>query len=559
MSRRKHELWAADCETDPFKIGRIPKPFIWGAYNIHDHIYETFGSAELFVAFFRDRRATVYFHNGGKFDSHYLRPYFDSDQEIRIINGRIASFRIGAAEFRDSYNIIPVALARYSKEAIDYGIMEADRRELPDNRERIERYLRSDCVNLANLLRAYFERYGRGLTQAGAAMNYWAKNYNHGKKPKQSAAQFERYRPYYYGGRVECFVSGYCETQFKIVDRNSAYPWAMLSEHPISPEAISLSDLPKKRTEVAQCLVSLKAVSRGAFPYRLDSGELIFPRDSVCRLYDITGWELLAAQDMGAVEVQEVVAVHFFRETVNFKEYINYFYLERKAAKANGDKAGDIFCKLFMNSCYGKFASNPDNYHEYMLSSLARMGEHIGEGFQDYHDWGDGRRLLWRKLPVDRHHYYNIATAASITGYVRAALFKDLCRVREPLYCDTDSISARNVAALEMGPDLGQWKVELECDDYAIAGKKMYAKRSAFDQGWNKETQTFEYPKGTYKTACKGVQLTAEQIIKVAKGETFEYAPQVPTYSLTRPEPRFINRKVQTTANVQLGTLLDLH
>jgi hypothetical protein len=561
---RKFRTFAADCETDPFKAGRVSKPFIWGCYDIYSREYLTFGSAELFVAWVREIQCTVYFHNGGKFDAHYLRPFFDSDQEIKIINGRIASFRIGKAEFRDSYNIIPVPLARFAKEKIDYSIMEADVRDLPANVALIESYLKSDCVNLGTLLLAYLTRYGKGLTQAGAAMNYWSKHYNGGKKPKQTAAQFERYRPYYYGGRVECFVSGYAEKRFTVVDRNSAYPDAMCRRHPISPEAISLSKLPSE-TLIPQCLIRIRAVSRGAFPFRLPSGELTFPRNNTPRVYDITGWELQAAQELNAVDIREVLAVNFFRETVTFDEYIHYFYLERKAAKCNGDKAGDIFAKLFMNSCYGKFASNPENYHEYMLSSLERMAEHVANGYADYHPWGDSRRLLWRKLPVDRHNYYNIATAASITGFPRAGLYTDLCRVQDPLYCDTDSIAAVDVSRLSLGPELGQWKIELECDAYAILGKKTYAFRSAFDQQWNKEEERFEYPKGSWKVACKGVRLSALQIVALAKGEDLPrdedgnpyllFRPEVPTYTITRPEPRFINRKVRVTANIQIGSL----
>lgn len=556
MSRSRVEIWAADCETDPFKPGRIPQPFIWGAYDIRTGQYETFGSAELFVAFFRERRATVYFHNGGKFDSYYLRAYFESDQDLLIINGRIAKFRIGRTEFRDSYNLIPVPLATYSKEKIDYDIFEIEKRSLPENSSKIEAYLKSDCVNLANLLSAYFEKFGKGFTQAGAAMTYWAKHYNGNKKPRQTAAQFERYRPYYYGGRVECFASGYAECSFTVVDKNSAYPHAMLQEHPISTEAVSLSTLPEDESKMAQCFVTLRAVSRGAFPFRLPSGELIFPRDSNVRTYHVTGWELLAARTMEAVDVREVIAVHYFRETINFKGYINHFYLERKAAKKAGDKAGDIFAKLFMNSCYGKFAANPENYNEYRLSSVEKLIDHLGDGFSRYHEWGDGRELLWRKLPLERHHYYNIATASSITGFVRAELYKDLCRVRTPLYCDTDSIAAENVDNLQIGGELGEWKVELYCDAYGIVGKKTYAMRSAHNQKWNAADKAYEFPKGSFKHACKGVQLTAEQIIRVSRGEEIRYNPSVPTYSITRPQPRFIGRNVRVTANVQLGSLL---
>jgi hypothetical protein len=401
------------------------------------------------------------------------------------------------------------------------------------------------------MLDAFFQRYGRGLTQAGAAMTYWSKHYNGGHKPRQSAAQFERYRPYYYGGRVECFQSGYQEVPFTIVDRNSAYPDAMREQHPISCAAMFLSDLPEP-AKIPKCFISLKAVSRGAFPYRLASGELVFPHDAVARVYHVTGWEYLAALEMGAVDVSEIMEVHYFRETVSFADYINYFYNERKIAKANQDKAGDLFSKLFMNSCYGGFAMNPENYHEYLLSSVERIADHYRKGYSDYHPWGDGRQLLWRKLPLETQSrmYKNVATAASITGLVRARLFKDLCRVRDPLYCDTDSISARDVTSLSLGSELGQWKVELECDAYAIAGKKMYAKRSAFDQGLDKETGLYEYPQGGYKVACKGVSLSADEIIRAAKGEEISYSPKVPTFSITRPVPRFIGRNVRLTAKV---------
>jgi len=537
MPRRKSEVWAADCETDPFKVGRVPKPFIWGAYEIYTRRYECFGPSATFVDFFRDRKSTVYFHNGGKFDLHYLRPEFNSDENILLINGRITRAKIGACEFRDSFSLLPVSLAQYQKEEFDYSILEEEVRWLPENVERIERYLKSDCVNLGNMLLQFFERYGKGLTQAGVAMNYWCKHYNDGKKPRQSAAQFERYRPYYYGGRVECFVSGYKETSFSIADKNSAYPDAMRARHPISPEAIDLEALPKESLLPA-CLIHLRGRSRGGLPYRVESGELVFPRDDVSRLYQVTGWEFMAALEENALDVEKILSVHYFRETVSFADYINHFYEQRKIAKANGDKAGDLFSKLFMNACYGGFAMNPDNYHEYMLSSNERLGEHLGDGYQQYHPWGDGRSLLWRKLSTETQQrmYKNIVTAASITGYVRAHLFRDLSKVRGLIYCDTDSISAADITGLRIGGELGQWKIEAECDAYAVAGKKLYAMRTVT---------------GEYKVACKGVSLTPDEIISIAKGSTVKYTPSVPTYSITRPEPRFINRDVRLTAKIQ--------
>jgi hypothetical protein len=541
MPRAKLEIWALDCETDPFKKGRAaPLPFLWGAYCKRLNRYETFGHGSLVLDFFTRRRAVVYAHNGGRFDYHYLREGFASEKPVLVINGRIAKFRIGQTEFRDSYSILPVPLAAYQKEQIDYAIFEPGEREKPENLARIESYLRSDCVNLADLLDKFFARFGRPLTQAGCALTYWIKNYNNGVKPRQSAVQFERYKPFYFGGRVECFAAGWRETEFTVIDKNSAYPDAMVHEHPASAQAMLLPDLP---SDIERCLVSLNAVSRGALPFRELNGQLIFPRDREARDYCVTGWELAKGLELGLVKINCIHQVHLFRETVNFKNYIEHFYRERQRAKAEGDKAGDLFNKLLMNSCYGKFASDPSKYFDFMILPPALMAEYSLDGWVPYKPWGDGRWLMQRPQPIERHWYYNIATAASITGFVRAQLMQDLETAGNLIYCDTDSIAAKSVTGLEMGGNLGQWKIELECDAYAIAGKKMYAFRSSSD--------LYNVPKGEYKIACKGVDLSADEIIRVARGETFLFEPDVPTYSITRPAPVLINRAIAMTARVQ--------
>jgi hypothetical protein len=549
LARAPLELWALDCETDPFKKGRDnPLPFLWGAYCRAQRRYETFGSGRLVLDFFAERRCCVYAHNGGRFDFHYLREGFESEKPLLIINGRIAKFRIGKAEFRDSFSLLPVPLSAYQKEKVDYSIFEPEERDKPENRQTIERYLKSDCVNLAELLHEFASRFGRPLTQAGCAMNYYIKHYRGGVKPRQSAVQFERYKPYFFGGRVECFKAGHGLSDFKVVDKNSAYPHAMLSEHPLSPVGYLLNDIP---SDIEQCLISLTGVSEGALPYRELDGALIFPRDHEERVFHVTGWELKKALELKLIKINKINEVHYFDQTQNFRGYIEHFYDERLAAKAKGDKAGDLFAKLFMNSCYGKFASDPSKYRDYMIVDQHRLAAMADKGWEAYKPWGDGRWLCNQPQPIERHWYYNIATAASITGYVRANLLEDLNHAHGLLYCDTDSISAQSVDRLEMGSNLGQWKLELECDEYAIAAKKTYAFRSAYDQQWNAKNNVYEYPKGAYKIACKGVDLDASDIIRASKGETVLYEPEVPTYSITRPNPVLINREIRLTARVQ--------
>jgi hypothetical protein len=532
-----------DSETDPFKAGRVPRPFIWGAYCLALDRYEQFNTTEQVAEFFSRRKARVYAHNGGKFDYHFLREFINSDEPILVIAGRLAKFKIGDCEFRDSYNILPVPLRAYQKDEVSYDIFESGERDKPANREIIERYLKSDCVYLAEFIDRYFKEYGQNLTQAGGAMKFWARNYNAGTVPKQSAAAFETYRPYYYGGRVECFEVGYKRQNFEVYDINSAYPWAMLFEHPLSASAILMSKLPK---DIERCFITLDATARGAFPYRLETGELIFPDDNKMRTYHVTGHEFLAAAELDLLKVTRIRSVHYFTDVVNFRDYITHFYEKRKRAKAELDKAGDLFAKLLMNSLYGKFASDPEKYDQFMIVHPERLRAMAADGWEAYEPWEGGRILVRRPLPCESHRYYNVSCAASITGMVRAKLLRSLAASTRPLYCDTDSIACVDGARLPVSRELGDWKLEMRGDEYAIAGKKLYAFRARETLG--------EYERGAYKVACKGVKLTAPQIVRVAKGETLRYEPEAPTFSVGRMVPRFISREVKLTGEKQRGT-----
>lgn len=542
--RKSKPFYTIDCETDPFKPGRIPQPFIWGVYEGESESYEEFATAEEVAAFLQDKEGMTYAHNGGKFDYHYMRDLINTDDAIMVISGRLAQFKIGDMTFRDSMNILVNPLRAFAKDEIDYAKLEPDVRHL--HMAEIRAYLRSDCVNLWNTIKTYFDKYGRTLTQAGASMRYWSKNYAP-DWTRQTMRQSEDTRPFYYGGRVECFASGHGVESFSVVDINSAYPHAMLSEHPISPEGVSDRRLPCL-DDMGPQMVRIEGVARGCFPYRNEDGSLFFPDDeNTVREYCVTGWELKAALELDAFKVFNVCDVYHYADTVNFTEYVNHFYAERQIAKAAGDKAADVFAKLFLNSLYGKFASDPEKYSEFVIASSdtieAWCGPKLnslrksGDPYVKLGPWGD-RYLCGRALPEEKHTYYNVATAASITGYVRSQLFRAISQCSGVLYCDTDSIAARDVSRLPQGGKLGEWKLEARCSEWAIAGKKLYAfKTDAVDE------------KGTpvWKTASKGVQLEPDQIVRVSRGEEIKSNPAVPTYTMHRELPTFVPRVIRKT------------
>lgn len=540
-------LAVADCETDPFLHGRVPKPFAWGYFDGKEY-RDWWNDSNGFAGHLRQQRVICYAHNGGKFDWHMVLPELDPYGDIMIINGRIAKAFIGMAELRDSYNILPVPLAAYKKDSIDYAIFEESERNKPGNKKKIREYLRSDCLYLYELITEFVSRYGLQITQASAALKQWQKISR--TKPPQSTAEFyELFSPYYYGGRVECFESGIIEEDFSVYDINSAYPEAMQHQHPYSGEYVTADGYTKGAD-----FYRVRCVSNGAFPYRGEGnpGEfagLRFPRDKLAREYTVTGWEFQAATDTKTIREVDVLESTTFIDKVDFREYIEHFYQMRLLAKANKNDAESLFAKLLMNSLYGKFAANPDNYRNYMIvpvDVIAGLGA-LGWTFAgELGPWA----LAEAPLEDSQKRYYNVATGASITGFVRAKLWRAIATSGGVMYSDTDSIAVRKKGAgVELGEKLGQWKFEGTFDKAGIGGKKLYIFRDAN----GKKKYPCAYKPGTlceFKHASKGARLSHADLWEVAKGNLVLFQNPVPTFSVTK-QPVFTDRRIRYTAAKQ--------
>lgn len=541
------EFWAADCETDPFKHGRFPEPFIFGAYNGDEYL--EFSTAASFVEYFYERKVVIYAHNGGKFDWHFILDELEPGTKISVINGRLAKFKIGQAEFRDSFSLLPFPLAAWDKDKVDYSLFEKSEREKPKNKDIIKRYLRKDCVSLFDILSRFFADYGRKFTLAGASMAAWRKI--SGETEDNSSKHFyDELKKYYYGGRVECFRSGVGKGNFHVYDINSAYPFAMCSDHPWGTLYYTDNRLPKSAGEIQRSFISCTANSTGVWPFRTSAG-LDFPKDHHRRTFHITGWEYLAARETGVLDATtKIERVVTFADKINFKTYVDHFFTLKSDAKRRRDlddgdmkaKADYIFAKLFMNSLYGKFASDPSKYSEYLTCLPSEIGAlstpELG-GWKivcELHNVA----IVSRPLPEPMHRFYNVAVGASITGFVRAHLWRAISQCKDVLYCDTDSIAARR-ATLSINGNLGGWADEGRFKSWGIAGKKLYS---------------FEYRKPfikdgkkiTHKIASKGAKLTAQQIEAIAADPKLElqYEPEAPTFGLRGK--RFTDRKIRKTA-----------
>jgi len=531
------ELWVADSETDPFELGVIPAPFIWGVYNGVD--YFEFRDTNDFVDFVAAKNIVLYAHNGGKFDWHFLSHRFEVNSDLLIINGRLSRFNIGKCEFRDSYNLMPIALEQYQKQKFDYTKMLKQFRD--DHMDEIKTYLKSDCVNLFNLVYKFEESYGRHITAASAAMNMWKVGFKN-KVPRSNEVFYDTFSPFYYGGRVQCFEYGDIQGDFVSVDINSAYPFAMLSEHPYSLSYERKDGKPRKKMEKwGPMFFAVDCIARGCFPYRGTNKNLYFPADDETRIYFVTGWELVAAIETGTIDDFVILEHYEFDELQSFSEYVLHFWNLRKEFRAEKDKGGEIYCKLFLNSLYGKFGQDIRKYKNYTLKHKKdepeiRMELDDGDTIQDFKEW----IILAEQARQGRQMFFNLATAASVTGFVRAMLWKAVCSAERPMYCDTDSITAESFSSdVVISKELGDWGIEYEYDRVVICGKKLYAMH--VDGKNNGPTN--------WKLASKGAKLNHKEMIKIAAGNTVHFQNIAPSFSMAKANPRFIARDIKATAS----------
>jgi hypothetical protein len=537
-----------DFETDPFEFGAIPSAFAAGFYDgsTFTNFWGSNCAAELVAHLERQTEPlTIYAHNGGKFDVYYLLPFLKPG-ELRIINGRIVSAFIGIHELRDSFSIMPFGLAKYKKLDIDYHKLEKKHRE--ENRSEIITYLEGDCRFLYELCEAFLLEFGDKLTVGSASLKQLKRFHKFGCGNENFDKKFRD--DFYFGGRNQVFRAGILPGPWKVYDVYSMYPSAMRNFlHPIGTGY----EVDKKIRHNTSFVV-VEGENFGAFPVRSENGGLDFTRTYGTFHTTIHEWQ--AALDTGTFKPHKIIKTYGFLQRGTFREWVDHFFDLRDKAKREGDKMRVMFYKYVLNSCYGKFAQNPNNFFDWILcEGRSRPAE--------WHDCTPGCSIaitppdtpvqlvcpkmwtpaylhdsyvIWQR-PTPMHHFYNIATGCSITGAARSLLLRGIAGAVDPVYCDTDSIICRSLSGMPIGSNLGEWGLEVECNLAAIGGKKLYALFS--DR---------ENPNDTncVKKAHKGARLKASEVLRIAQGETVTYENPVPKFRWDGTAV-FIKRRIRMT------------
>jgi hypothetical protein len=509
-----------DCETDSFD-GLPVTPFIWCAYDGIQKL--TFWSTIEFVEWLKEYDGIALAHNGGKFDTVLLAEYFSVDEEIKIINGRVAEVKIGNATVRDSFLILPAPLSASGiKDEFDYKILDRNKKHLRKKfAKEIEKYCHQDCVALFEMVTAFYSRFGQRLTQAGAALATWESM--GGLARRWGGAHDAHFRQFYYGGRCEAFQKGILGDGWDYFDIKSAYPWAMAQDHPASH--IRDYFVHNKIDRITpQSFARIKAASRGCLPSRGKYVTEYLHHDDY-REYFATGWEIIAGLETNTLKI-ESATIYRPNELETLKPYVDFFYAEKLTAEQSGNKIGRLIAKIFLNSLYGKYGSAADEYKKYKIVEAGI----VPDGWALYAECGEFDII---QTP-NAGQFYDVALAASVTGCARSKLFRQMLRVDNLAYSDTDSIICKG-GNFEIGENLGQWEKVCTLNNFHVGGKKLYAGYDSAEKEW--------------VTAHKGfskLDTSFEDVIKAAKGEEFIINRSAPSINAIG-EQKFINRKMRRT------------
>jgi len=396
------------------------------------------------------------------------------------------------------------------------------------HKSEILEYLHFDCLYLHDLVSAFVERFGPKLTVGATAIGQLMERHEFERMTETNDAYF---RQWYFGGRVECFEGGELDGPFKVIDVNSMYPFVMKNfNHPVNCNF----DLSDEMPESFEYPFFMRFIgrNRGAIPVKDEDGTLNFnvPQGE----FYACSHEIEAALELGLLEIDEVIECAVCMETIRFETFVDDFYKQKVDCKKAGDKIGETFAKFMLNSAYGKFGQNPENFKDWkIVRDYGRDEDLISEGWTMENELSEFE--LWSKpARITSTAFFDVSIAASITSAARATLLRGLSQATRPIYCDTDSIICQDFSGTIDPTILGAWKFEGQAAKAAIAGKKTYA--------------LYDDIRKPVKLACKGGDLEAKDILKMCRGGVIEFHNSAPTFSLKR-QPKFITRKFSATVD----------
>jgi hypothetical protein len=536
--REPRPFLTMDFETDPFTLDwdQDIQPFYVHFYSEQLQINEGFWNEDgpALVKTTYDFLCSIktpcliYAHNGGRFDHKFLTldGYIEGEVMFKGSGYMKAAVRGTGHELRDSYHLLPVPLAKLNKDQFD--IQKCTKKRRNANRAEIIKYCANDCLYLHEAIKVSHSEFNIKLTIGQIARETLKKEYP--EIENISEGLDAALRIYMRGGDVGCpRGSGIFEGIIRYYDVNSMYPYVMkTARHPIGSSYIFRGGKPSCVTY----FLHIRCVSLGVLPFTGEDKKIFKPNDDIEREYFITIHEFNMAMKYGKLKNLKILECVDCLTSTTFERWVDKFYSLRLAAEERGAKYYAANYKSLLVNGFGKFAQNPRKFMEHYVTVKDENNMPTwppDEVRKWVFDRAGDRCWIWQRKPA-QENYYNVGTAASITGAARAILMGLLIIAgNSAIYHDTDSCLTQNFefpSHLVDQHELGKLKLEKTGDRFTTAGKKMYELDG--------------------EVRSKGVKAKPGDMARLVAGETITYRNLGPTFDKFGVQS-YIKRRIKKT------------
>lgn len=391
-------------------------------------------------------------------------------------------------QFIDSMNIFSFSLAKLGA---DIGVPKIECNPLTATDDELIPYCKQDVNVLLQAFRQYLAFLRRedmgafAVTRAGQAFNCYRHRfmrYDIHIHTREDVVALERQS--YYGGRVQCnFIGKSADGPFYQLDVNAMYPFVMRhNPYPVLVHGPAHHNSLKALENILERYLAIAHVTlqtdEPAYPVRRNS-ILIFPTGRFTTT--LATPELQYAQRKG--HIVSVGDVTIYDHRYIFTEFVETLYQMRLRYKRQGNDTYGMFCKLFLNSLYGKFGQRSPEWETVGTAPLNMV---------DYRTVFDTKGNQWKEKTFggliqraeSTGNAWNafVAVASHVTAYARVLLY-ELCMFagwENVYYTDTDCLIVNAIGyarlADRIDPDkLGYLKLEKSGDTLDIRAAKDYS------------------------------------------------------------------------------------
>lgn len=264
----------------------------------------------------------------------------------------------------------------------------------------------------------------------------------------------------YFGGRVEAFFIGHKKGNVIYADVNSMYPLQMKKYFPDTSTMRKVDSI-----DVAFGFGKFRVLVNDnipLLPVRVHN-KVYFPKGELSGIWTLE--EIKAFIELGGELIETEYIIGTDDGGQYFNSFIDHFYNKKKEAKTSFHRN---FYKLIMNSLSGKFAQKLNDQELISYEKLKKKNN------------VNIKKIFFNQVLIESENEKyaenaNPLWSAYITAYSRIYLWQQLNYISyygNLLYCDTDSIIYEGRDdLLEIGKELGQWKIE-KFDEIEIIGNK---------------------------------------------------------------------------------------